>query len=69
MAVAMRNTQNSASMLQTAEGALAEASNILVRMKDLATQAADASSKGDKDSDAGRIRLAGKRTDNIIGNT
>ena len=44
MAVAMRNTQNSTSMLQTADGALGEVSNILVRMKDLATQAADASS-------------------------
>ena len=44
MAVAMRNTQNSISMLQTAEGALDEVGNILVRMKDLATQAADGSS-------------------------
>jgi flagellin len=44
MAVAMRNTQNSTSMLQTAEGALDEVSNMLVRMKDLATQAADQSS-------------------------
>ena len=44
MAVAMRNTQNSISMLQTAEGALDEVTNILTRMKDLATQAADGSS-------------------------
>jgi flagellin len=44
MAVAMRNTQNSTSMLQTAEGSLDEVSNMLIRMKDLATQAADASS-------------------------
>ena len=44
MAVAMRNTQNSVSMLQTAEGALDEVTNILTRMKDLATQSADASS-------------------------
>lgn len=44
MAVAMRNTQNSTSMLQTAEGALDEVTNMLVRMKDLATQAFDASS-------------------------
>jgi flagellin len=43
MAVAMRNTQNSTSMLQTAEGALEEMTTMLVRMKDLATQAADAS--------------------------
>ena len=47
MSVAMRNTQNSTSMLQTAEGALDEVSNMLVRMKDLATQAADASSTTD----------------------
>jgi hypothetical protein len=47
MAVAMRNTQNSTSMLQTAEGALDEVGNMLVRMKDLATQAADASSSTD----------------------
>jgi flagellin len=44
MAVAMRNTQNSTSMLQTAGGALEEVTNMMVRMKDLATQAADASS-------------------------
>jgi flagellin len=43
MAVAMRNTQNSISMLQTADGALSEVNNILIRMKDLATQAADGS--------------------------
>ena len=47
MAVAMRNTQNSVSMLQTAEGALDEVTNILTRMKDLATQSADASSSAD----------------------
>jgi flagellin len=47
MAVAMRNTQNSISMLQTAEGSLNEVTNILTRMKDLATQAADGSSSAD----------------------
>ena len=47
MAMAMRNTQNSISMLQTGEGALDETTNILVRMKDLATQAADGSSTAD----------------------
>jgi flagellin len=47
MSVAMRNTQNSISMLQTAEGALDETGNILLRMKDLATQAADGSSSVD----------------------
>ena len=47
MTVAMSNTQNSTSMLQTAEGAFSEVTNMLVRMKDLATQAADASSSVD----------------------
>ena len=44
MNVAMRNTQNSISLMQTSEGALDETTNILNRMKDLATQAADGSS-------------------------
>ncbi|MTW12779.1 Lateral flagellin [Pseudoduganella eburnea] len=44
MGVAMRNTQNSISLMQTSEGALDETTNILNRMKDLATQAADGSS-------------------------
>ncbi|MYM70446.1 Lateral flagellin [Pseudoduganella sp. FT55W] len=44
MAMAMRNTQNSISMLQTGEGAFDEVTTMLIRMKDLATQAADASS-------------------------
>ncbi len=41
---AQSNTADGISMLQTADGGLAEASNILLRMKDLATQAATASS-------------------------
>ncbi|HTN67468.1 MAG TPA: flagellin [Burkholderiaceae bacterium] len=44
MAVAMRNTQNAISMMQTAEGAFNEVSAVLIRMKDLATQSADGSS-------------------------
>ena len=47
MAVAMRNTQNATSMLQTGEGAFDEVSSMLSRMKDLATQAADGSSSSD----------------------
>jgi flagellin len=43
MSVAQKNTQNGISMLQTAEGAL-EISNMLIRMKDLATEAATATS-------------------------
>ncbi|KKC99793.1 lateral flagellin LafA [Photobacterium halotolerans] len=41
MSVAMRNSQDGISMMQTVEGALDEASNILYRMNDLATQAAN----------------------------
>src|SRR5690606_32039366 len=40
-AVAQRNAQDGISMLQTAEGALNEYSNIVLRMKDLALQAAN----------------------------
>ena len=36
-----RNAQDGISMVQTAEGALGEASNILVRMRELAVQAAN----------------------------
>jgi len=43
MAVAQRNTQNGISMLQTGEGALNEVTNILTRMKDMATESATAS--------------------------
>src|SRR5690606_37767067 len=39
--VAQRNAQDGISMLPTAEGALNEFTNIVLRMKDLATQAAN----------------------------
>src|SRR5690606_34233482 len=39
--VAQRNAQDGISLLQTAEGALNEFTNIVLRMKDLATQAAN----------------------------
>src|SRR5690606_21977264 len=41
------NAQNGISMLKTAEGALDEVSNILLRMKDLATEAANATTSTD----------------------
>jgi flagellin len=47
MAVAQRNTQNGISMLQTAEGALDEVSNIVLRMKDLATEGANGTATAD----------------------
>ena len=70
MAVAMRNTQNSTSMLQTAEGALDEVGNMLVRMKDLATQAADASSTtNDKAAMQSEFDALGKELSNVMKNT
>src|SRR5438067_4981442 len=70
MAVAMRNTQNATSMLQTADGALDEVSNMLVRMKDLATQSADASSSAD---DVAAMQseydALGKELYNVMNNT
>ncbi len=47
MSVAQRNTQNGISMMQTAEGAFSEMTNVLLRMKDLATEAYNASSTTD----------------------
>ena len=70
MAVAMRNTQNSTSMLQTAEGALNEVNNMLVRMKDLATQAADQSSTtADKTAMQSEFDNLGKEILNVMSNT
>jgi flagellin len=70
MSVAMRNTQNSTSMLQTAEGALDEVSNMLVRMKDLATQAADASSTAnDKTAMQSEYDALGQELQNVLNNT
>lgn len=51
MQVAQKNTQNAISMIQTAEGGLNELSNMLLRMKDLATESATATtSQADKDA-------------------
>jgi flagellin len=70
MAMAMRNTQNSISMLQTAEGSFDEVSTMLIRMKDLATQAADASSTT-KDLTAlqSEFDALGNELNNIMKNT
>jgi len=70
MAVAMRNTQNDTSMLQTAEGALNEVTTILNRMKDLATQAADASSTAaDQTAMQSEYDSLGREMNNIMKNT
>jgi flagellin len=70
MQVAMRNTQNSISLMQTAEGALDETTNILNRMKDLATQAADGSStKDDQDAMQAEFDSLSNELGNIMTNT
>jgi flagellin len=70
MAVASRNTQNSISLMQTAEGALGEVSNILLRMKDLATQSADvANSTADRNSMQSEFDQLGSELTNIMKNT
>lgn len=70
MAVAQRNTQNGVSMLQTAEGALGEVSNIVLRMKDLATEAVNGSANAD-DKTAMQAEFAelGNELTNIMTNT
>jgi len=70
MTVAMNNTQNSTSLLQTAMGAFGEVTNMLVRMKDLATQAADASSSADdKTAMQSEFDALGLELKNVMKNT
>jgi flagellin len=70
MATAMRNTQNSISLLQTGEGALDETTTILTRMKDLATQSADASSTDtDRTAMQAEFDALSNELSNIVGNT
>ncbi len=70
MAVAQRNTQNGISMLQTAEGALNEVSNIVLRMKDLATEAASGTSTAkDKDAMQAEFTALNSEITNIMSNT
>ncbi|WP_426055955.1 flagellin [Janthinobacterium sp. PSPC2-1] len=70
MAMAMRNTQNATSMIQTADGALGETVNILVRMKDLATQAADGSSTvDDQKAMQAEFDTLTNELSNVLGNT
>ncbi|MET3131961.1 flagellin [Oxalobacteraceae bacterium GrIS 1.11] len=70
MAMAMRNTQNSISMMQTAEGSFSEVTNMLVRMKDLATQAADVSSTtADRTGMQSEFDALGTELNNVMNNT
>ncbi|NMG63557.1 Lateral flagellin [Azoarcus indigens] len=70
MSVAMRNTQNGISMMQVAEGAFEEVTNILMRMKDLATESATASATDDdRTAMQSEFDALGSELANIIGNT
>jgi len=70
MAVAQRNTQNGISMMQTAEGAFSEATDILQRMKDLATEASNGtSSTDDKTAMQSEYDALGQELGNIMSNT
>ncbi|MBL3965952.1 MULTISPECIES: flagellin [Burkholderia] len=70
MGMAMQNTQNASSLLQTADGAMKEVTNILYRMKDLATQAADGSSSAnEKSAMQAEYDALGKELSNIMKNT
>ena len=68
--VAMRNSQDAISMMQTAEGALDEVTNIVHRMKDLATQAANGTNGASEYTamNSEYQELASELT-NIMGNT
>ncbi|GGY04518.1 flagellin N-terminal helical domain-containing protein [Paludibacterium paludis] len=70
MTVAMKNTQNGISLMQTAEGALSEVSNILLRMKDLATESASgAANDDDRKAMQAEYDALGGELGNIIKNT
>jgi len=70
MVVAQRNAQNGISQLQVAEGALAEVTNILLRMKDLATESANGSaSAADRTAMQKEYDALGNELNNIINNT
>lgn len=70
MGVAMRNIGDSISLLQTAEGALNEMTDIAQRMKDLATQAAnDTNSEDDRTALASEYTQLAAELNNIFDNT
>lgn len=70
MMVAQRNTQNGISLLQTGEGALVEVSSMLLRMKDLATEAANGTaSNQDRQALQTEFDELGKEMLSLLGNT
>ncbi|MCA1923103.1 flagellin [Buttiauxella noackiae] len=70
MSVAQRNISDATAMLQTGEGAFEEVTNIMYRMKDLATQAAN-DTNNDKDRAAMQSEFSAlaSELDNIWTNT
>ena len=70
MAVAQKNTQNGISMMQTAEGAFTELTNVLLRMKDLSTEAFTASTTtDDKTALQAEFDALGLELSNIVRST
>lgn len=70
MEVAIRNTGDATSLLQTGEGAFSEMTDIMARMKDLATQSANGTnSLADRQSLQGEFNELGNELANIIKNT
>ncbi|MBE8715798.1 lateral flagellin LafA [Cellvibrio polysaccharolyticus] len=70
MDVALRNTGDAISLLQTAEGAFNEMTDIVQRMKDLATQAAnDTNSAEDRTALAAEFTELNAELSNIFDNT
>ncbi|WP_336818583.1 flagellin N-terminal helical domain-containing protein [Cedecea sp. MMO-103] len=70
MAVAQRNISDATAMLQTAEGAFDEVSNIMYRMKDLATQSAnDTNNADDRKAINAELDELNKELGNIMTNT
>ena len=70
MAVALRNVSDASSLLQTADGALNEMTDIMQRMKDLATQSANGTnSDADRNSMQAEYNELGKELSNIMENS
>ncbi|HCG6537607.1 lateral flagellin LafA [Vibrio parahaemolyticus] len=70
MNVAMRNAQDGISMMQTAEGAMDEMTNITYRMKDLATQSINGTNSAeDRAAMDAEFKQLNAELTNIMGNT
>lgn len=70
MTVAIRNTSDGISLLQTAEGAFKEMTDIVLRMKDLATQAAsDTNGNADRTALKAEVDQLTEELNNILNNT